>query len=159
MVVTNILILATHEMLVKVWGKEIPTPVEKGYPNCFNEMTYWVLLEEDEPIAYTASKEYEYFTLVGNTYVKSNYRKMGTHSKLLSERNKKIGGVLVTVLNPIEESNIQHLAKVVTRLGYTQVESFDDAEDIMSKEEYDEISFNPKQQVWRIDTWRVTDGS
>ena len=148
---TNILILATHQMLERVWEKEIPTPIDKGYPNCFSEMSYWVLLEEDEPIAYTASKEYEWFTLVGNTYVKSKYRKQGSHGKLLSERNKRLRGVLVTVLNPIEESNMHHLAKVVTRLGYTQVESFDDVEDIMGKEMYDEVSFNPKQQVWRID--------
>ena len=46
------------------------------------------------------------------------------------------------MLNPIEESNMQHLAKVVTRLGYTQVKSYDDVQDIMGKEMYDEIGFN-----------------
>lgn len=148
---TNILIVATHEMLVKVWGKEIPTPIEKGYPNCFSKMTYWVLLEEDGPVAYTGSRGYSDFTLAGNTYVKPEYRKRGSHGKLLKERNKRIEGVKVTVLNPIEESNMEHLAKVVTRLGYTRIESYDDADDIMSKEMYDEISFSPKQQVWRID--------
>ena len=74
---TNILIVATHEMLVKVWGKEIPTPIEKGYPNCFSKMTYWVQLEGDEPVAYTGSRGYSDFTLVGNTYVKPEYRKQG----------------------------------------------------------------------------------
>ena len=147
---TNILILATHEMLERVWGKEIPTPIDKGYPNCFSEMTYWVLLEEDDPVAYTCSKGFGDFTLVGNTYVKSEYRKRGSHSKLLSERNKRLGGVLVTVLNPIEESNMFHLAKVVSRLGYTQVKSYDDVSDIMTKEMYEEVSFNAKQQVWRM---------
>ena len=149
---TTTLILATHEMLEEVWGKGIPTPVEKGYPNCFNEMTYWVLLEEGEPIAYTGSRSYSNFTLVGNTYVKSKYRKQGSHAKLLSERNKRLGGVMVTVLNPIEESNMHHLAKVVTRLGYTQVSKYNDAKDIMSREMYDRLTFNPKQQVWRLDT-------
>ena len=148
---TFLLILATHEMLEEVWGKQIPTPVEKGYPNCFSKMSYWVLLEEDEPVAYTASKGYGSFTLVGNTYVKSKFRKQGSHGKLLAERNKRLAGPKVTVLNPIEESNMQHLAKVVSRLGYTQVESYDDVQDIMGKEMYDEISFNKKQQVWRHD--------
>ena len=151
MTFSKLLILATHEMLEEVWGKEIPTPIDKGYPNCFSEMSYWVLFEEDEPVAYTASKGYGSFTLVGNTYVKSKFRKQGSHGKLLSERNKRLRGVLVTVLNPIEESNMEHLAKVVTRLGYTQVKSYDDVQDIMGKEMYDEISFNIKQQVWRND--------
>ena len=62
-------------------GKEIPTPIDKGYPNCFSEMSYWVLFEEDEPVAYTASG-YGSFTLVGNTYVKSKFRKQGSHGKL-----------------------------------------------------------------------------
>jgi len=148
---TFVLILATHEMLESIWGESVPTPTDKGYPNCFSQMTYWVLHEEDEPVAYTASKGYGSFTLVGNTYVKKEFRNNGSHGKLLSERNKRLDGVLVTVLNPIEESNMQHLAKVVTRLGYTQVKSYDDVQDIMGKEMYDEISFNAKQQVWRHD--------
>jgi len=46
---------------------------------------------------------------------------------------------------------MEHLAKVVTRLGYTQVKTYDDVQDIMGKEMYDEVSFNKKQQVWRHD--------
>lgn len=146
---TTILILPNHIMLEKVWGKQVPTSVEKGYPNCFSDMCFWVLLEDGNPIAYTASKGYEKFTLVGNTYVKRAYRKQGSHSKLLKERNKRIRGVKVTVLNPIEESHMDHLAKVVTRLGYIRIECYHDAEDIMTKEFYDEISRQPSQQVWR----------
>jgi len=150
---SKVLILPSRYRLEEVWGKVIPTPSDKGYPNCFDYMLYWVLIGAGgEPVAYTGSRSYASFTLVGNTYVKSKHRKQGSHSLLLAERNKRIKGIKVTVLNPIEESNMSHLAKVVTRLGYTKVESYEGVEDIMSRPLYEQISFNPKQQVWRLDT-------
>ena len=91
------------------------------------------------------------FYFVGNTYILPQYRRNGGHSFLLSERNKHLSlKPKITILNPIEESQMYHLAKVVSNLGYHPVYSYDDVSDIMSKTLYGQI-LNDGQQIWRMD--------
>ncbi|MAK37439.1 MAG: hypothetical protein CMC15_14885 [Flavobacteriaceae bacterium] len=144
-----------HEELEIVWGSKIPTPIEKGYPPLYDDMVYWVLFADLEAIAYTSSlmMDDKRFVLVGNTYVRKEWRSKGLHSHLLKERNKSShmqGVPKVTVLNPIEESQMENLVKVVTRLGYKQILSFDDCSDIMKEEEYNKL-YLPHQQIWRLE--------
>jgi RNA-binding protein YhbY len=144
-----------HKDLEIIWGSKIPTPIEKGYPPLYDDMVYWVLFADNEAIAYTSSlmMDERRFVLVGNTYVCKGWRSKGLHSHLLKERNKSAhmeGVTKVTVLNPIEESRMENLVKVVTKLGYKQVKSYEDAKDIMTDEQYDNI-YLPHQQIWRLD--------
>lgn len=117
-------LVLNHENLEMLWGKKVPTAQEKGYPSLFNDMCYWVLMIGDEPIAYTGSLTQDGYALVGNTYVKREWRGQGLHPYLLHLRNESShlkNLDKVTVINPIEESNTQHLEKVVSKLGYTKV--------------------------------------
>ena len=142
----------TRKELESIW-QDLPFPSEKGYPQIFDNMDYWVLFVDDEPIAYTGSLILEEFAFVGNTYVKKKYRKNKYHPFLLNERNNS--PVLrnlskVTVLNPIEKIKMSTLVKTVVSLGYTKVESYYDVQDIMSLSLYEDI-LNEKQQIWRMD--------
>jgi len=142
----------TRKELESIW-QDLPFPSEKGYPQIFDNMDYWVLFVDDEPIAYTGSLILEEFAFVGNTYVKKKYRKNKYHPFLLNERNNS--PVLrnlskVTVLNPIEKIKMSTLVKTVVSLGYTKVQSYYDVQDIMSLSLYEDI-LNEKQQIWRMD--------
>jgi hypothetical protein len=138
--------------LEEIW-QDLPFPSEKGYPQIFDNMDYWVLFVDDEPVAYTGSLILEDFAFVGNTYVKKKYRKNKYHPFLLSERNNS--PILcdlpkVTVLNPIEQIKMQTLVNTVLSLGYQKVCSYYDVQDIMSLSMYEDI-LNETQQIWRMD--------
>ncbi len=138
--------------LESIW-QNLPFPSEKGYPQIFDNMDYWVLFVDDEPVAYTGSLILEDFAFVGNTYVKKKYRKNKYHPFLLSERNNS--PILcdlpkVTVLNPIEQIKMQTLVNTVLSLGYQKVCSYYDVQDIMSLSMYEDI-LNETQQIWRMD--------
>lgn len=143
-----------HEDLETIWGEKLPTPIDKGYPCLYDNMVYWVLFADDSPVAYTSSlmMDGRRFVLVGNTYVRREWRSKGLHTHLLKERNKSehMKGVpKITVLNPIEQSKMENLVNVVSKLGYTQVKSYDDAEDIMTNTEYIQL-YCEQQQIWRL---------
>ncbi len=139
-----------YVMLSQAWPHSYEQPSEKGYPAIFDLMDSWVLFFDNEPIGYTGSLDMGEFQFIGNTYILPQYRKSGYHSFLLSERNSKLGlKPKITILNPIEESQMFHLVKVVQGLGYNPVYLYDDVKDIMSNKMYSRI-FNPKQQIWRM---------
>ena len=140
-----------HRMLADVWPYGHDLPSEKGYPAIFDKMNYWVLFIKGVPVGYTGSLDMGNFIFVGNTYISKPHRKNGNHSFLLSERNKKLPEKpKITILNPIEESQMFHLVKVVERLGYRPVYNYDDVADIMDKEFYLKL-LNAEQQIWRMD--------
>mgnify|MGYP000347693228 CR=1 FL=1 len=140
-----------HGLLSQIWPYPFETALEKGYPQIFDLMTYWILYENNTRIGYTGSLDMGLFHFVGNTYILPQHRKNGGHSFLLSERNKQLPlKPKITILNPIEESQMYHLAKVVSSLGYSPVYSYDDVSDIMSKALYNQI-LNESQQIWRMD--------
>jgi len=113
-------------------------------------MTYWILYDDNARVGYTGSLDMGLFHFVGNTYILPQYRKNGGHSFLLSERNKHLPlKPKITILNPIEDSQMFHLVKVVQKLGYEPVNSYDDVQDIMSNNLYISI-LNEKQQIWRM---------
>lgn len=139
-----------HGLLSQIWPYPFETSTEKGYPEIFELMNYWVLYNDNKRIGYTGSLNMGLFYFVGNTYILPQYRKNGGHSFLLSERNKHLSlKPKITILNPIEDSQMHHLAKVVSNLGYFPVYSYDNVKDIMSEKLYLEI-LNHKQQIWRM---------
>ncbi|MAL00705.1 MAG: hypothetical protein CL536_00915 [Alcaligenaceae bacterium] len=140
-----------HRFLHDAWPHQYQTPTEKGYPEVFDLMSHWVLTYNDIPIGYTGSLDMGHFHFVGNTYILPEYRQSGWHSYLLSVRNANLGlRPKITVLNPIDGTHMANLVKVVSKLGYTPVLSYDDVSDVMSEKLYDEIR-NENQQLWRMD--------
>tara|TARA_R100001377_G_scaffold83238_1_gene64485 strand:+ start:681 stop:1130 length:450 start_codon:yes stop_codon:yes gene_type:complete len=143
----------TRQQLEKLWGADLLLPSEKGYPQIFDNMDYWVLFVDDIPVAYTGSLILDEFAFVGNTYVKKKYRKNKYHPFLLSERNNSaLLSVLpkITILNPIEEVKMSMLVKTVLHLGYHKVCSYYDVQNIMSLSLYEDI-LDESQQIWRMD--------
>ena len=146
-----------HEDLCELWGKQLPLASEKGYPKMFDEMVYWVLMINGEAVAYTGSltlkeNNKNKFVLVGNTYVRKEWRTHGLHSYLLNARNnsKHLKDIpKVTVLNPIENSTLEHLGKVVERLGYKKVNWFPDVRNIMGEKTFKHIR-NGSKEIWKL---------
>ena len=137
--------------LEDAWPHEFQKPSEKGYPEVFDLMSSFVLRLNGIPIAYTGSLDMGHFHFVGNTFILPEYRQMGYHSYLLKVRNIHLGlRPKITVLNPIDGTHMANLVKVVQKLGYTPVLSYDDVNDIMSEQLYEEIR-KDGQQLWRMD--------
>jgi len=140
-----------YRFLHDAWPYEYQTPSEKGYPEIFDLMSHWVLRYDGHPVGYTGSLDLGHFHFVGNTFILPEYRQSGWHSYLLSVRNHHLGlRPKITVLNPIDGTHMANLVKVVTKLGYKAVLSYEDVRDIMSEKLYDEIR-NDGQQLWRLD--------
>tara|TARA_R110002167_G_scaffold56925_8_gene161341 strand:+ start:6272 stop:6721 length:450 start_codon:yes stop_codon:yes gene_type:complete len=116
----------THEQLEEAWGSKLPKASEKGYPPLFDDMVYWVLYEGDEAVAYTATLTMpdRKFVLVGNTYVRKDYRGKGLHKVILNLRNSAkhlLGLPKLTIVNPIEETARESLHDTIISLGYVKV--------------------------------------
>ena len=120
------MIFDDHVILEREWDSCLLTAKEKGYPEIVcNDMIYWMMMDNREPIAFTCC-----------TYM---------NGWIFVPRKPKI-----TILNPIEESQMEHLVKVVSDLGYTKVESYDDVKDAMEIDVYGKL-LRPNQQIWRLD--------
>ena len=144
----------THEELERVWGSPLPRASEKGYPGIFDKMCHWVLFEDNVAIAYTSSLTMnDKYAFVGNTYVRKDWRSKGLHTLLLEHRNNAPhmkNRSKVTVVNPIENSQLHNLISVITKLGYTKVQSIHDISDLMPEWLYDSLCDSGKQ-IWRLD--------
>ena len=141
----------THTDLEIVWGLKLPTASEKGYPKIYDSASYWVLYDDDVAVAYTTHLKIEGIVLVGNTYIRKEYRSKGLHTYLLSQRNESAalkGLTKITVLNPIEDSQLENLIKVVSKLGYEKVEKITDISPNISDELFIQLNQSGKQ-IWR----------
>lgn len=141
----------SHEELEHYWGSPLQRASEKGYPDIYDTGVYWVLIKDQIPIAYTTSIICGDFAFVGNTYVRHEYRLGGLHTKLLEYRNEQLGDITkITVVNPIEESKMEHLVKVIRRLGYKKIEKLSDISDLMSDTMFYGIDLD-EYELWRLD--------
>jgi len=140
----------THTDLEIVWGSKLPTASEKGYPKIFDSMSYWVLYDGTKPVGYTSHLQIQGVVLVGNTYIRKEYRGQGLHSYLLSQRNNSSlleGLTKITVLNPIEDSELNNLISVVSKLGYKKVEKITDISAEVSDDLFMQLRESGKQ-IW-----------
>tara|TARA_X000001382_G_scaffold115791_1_gene94729 strand:+ start:1983 stop:2435 length:453 start_codon:yes stop_codon:yes gene_type:complete len=145
----TIQIIESHSELEELWGSTLLTASEKGYPILFDDMKYWVLSVGDEAVAHTASLSLGHCIFVGNTYVRKSWRSKGLHKHLLRERNDTLGDVpKITILNPIQGIEMPQLESVVSSLGYTKVNYFEDVEECMDEWLYEDICHH---NVWRLD--------
>lgn len=144
-------VISDHEDLCREWGSDLLKASEKGYPDIYDDAIHWVMYDGDLPIAYTTSLFCENFLLVGNTYIRQEYRGRGLHTELLEYRNKHLGRLpKITCVNPIEGTDINQLVKVISRLGYKKIEKIQDVWDIMTARTYRKIKAK-EHQIWRLD--------
>lgn len=140
-----------HDTLWDAWPYSYQKASEKGYPEVFDYMDAWVLYLDDEPIAYTGSIDMYVYYFIGNTYILPQYRNHGYHTFLLNERNKHLTDKpKLTILNPIEDSQMENLVKVVKRLGYKHIWRWLEVSDIMTIQQFKELE-KENQQIWRMD--------
>ena len=142
-------IIQKHSTLEELWGATLLTASEKGYPILFDDMWHWVLFVGDEAVAYTGSLSLGHCIFVGNTYVRKSWRSKGLHKHLLRERNSTLEDKpKITILNPIQGVEMNQLESVVSSLGYTKINYFEDVEECMDEWLYDDISHH---NMWRLD--------
>ena len=145
----TIKIIESHSILEDLWGSSLPIASDKGYPTIFNNMQYWVLFDGDEAVAHTGSLSFDQCIFVGNTYVRRSWRNKGLHKHLLRERNSALAQIpKITILNPIQGVEMTRLESVVSSLGYTKVNYFEDVEGCMDEWLYESISGH---NIWRLD--------
>ena len=129
----------TYNELAMQWPNYLPTCVEKGYPEIIEDgLSYWVMVDsEGEPMAYTCSKDMGEWLFIGNTYVQKQYRGQNIHSLLVEYRNAALDGrPKISIVNPIDGTQMEYLKEVVGRFGYTEVTCPNDVADIMDEVMY-----------------------
>ena len=128
-------ILSEFELRAK--AEEFTSCIEKGYPEIVTPLTYVTISKGDEILIYSAFSDMGDFYFVGNTYVFRHSRGKGLYSKLLSLRNQLLDDKpKVTLVNPIEGTNIEILEEQVAKQGGVKVRAYSDVADIMTEETY-----------------------
>ena len=141
----------SHEDLEFIWGSKLRRASDKGYPDFYDNMRFWVLMDGEKAIAYTGAYVYDnrFYCFVGNTYVRKEWRSKGLHKALLRKRNSELVGMTkLAILNPLQGITHERLESVVSSLGYTKVESFEDVQDCLNQQDYNNIAHH---NIWRLD--------
>ena len=117
---------------------------DKGYPKVIPELKYFIKIEEQDIAGYTSYVDMGNFYFVGNTYIQPKNRGKGHYKTLLSERNKLLTDKpKITLVNPIQGTDISILEKQVSRGGGQRINSYSQVQEIMSKEVYNCMSVLP----------------
>ena len=121
------------------------TAEEKGYPSVISPLK--IVAEFDDETnrlkGYTSFKDLGKFHFVGNGYVYD--REGGVYRKVLDFRDNFLGSSKpkVTLLNPIEGTNLARLSAMVEKRGGVKIEKYSQVDDIMSEPMYNEMKKLP----------------
>jgi hypothetical protein len=121
------------------------TAEEKGYPSIISPLK--IVAEFDDETnklkGYTSFRDLGKFHFVGNGYVYD--REGGTFRKVLNFRDNFLGSSKpkVTLLNPIEGTNLARLSAMVEKRGGVKIEKYSQVDDIMSESMYNEMKKLP----------------
>jgi hypothetical protein len=121
------------------------TAEEKGYPSVISPLK--IVAEFDDETnklkGYTSFKDLGKFHFVGNGYVYD--REGGVYRKVLDFRDNFLGSSKpkVTLLNPIEGTNLARLSAMVEKRGGVKIEKYSQVDDIMSESMYNEMKKLP----------------
>jgi len=121
------------------------TAEEKGYPSVISPLK--IVAEFDDETnklkGYTSFKDLGKFHFVGNGYVYD--REGGVYAKVLDFRDNFLGSSKpkVTLLNPIEGTNLARLSAMVEKRGGVKIEKYSQVDDIMSEPMYNEMKKLP----------------
>tara|TARA_R100000808_G_C2145057_1_gene152838 strand:+ start:492 stop:935 length:444 start_codon:yes stop_codon:yes gene_type:complete len=120
------------------------TPSQKGYPNIIEPVSYFVGASYPNIIGYTSFSDMGKFYFVGNTYIDPDYRGKGLYKELLSDRNKSLHDKpKITLVNPIDNTDINILKEQVTKQGGKPVYCYTQVSDIMSEGMYVKLAQLP----------------
>jgi hypothetical protein len=118
--------------------------VDKGYPNVVSPLTYYAYVAEDSVLGYSSFSDMGDFYFVGNTYIQPENRGQGIYTKLLSNRNAHLSDKpKITLVNPIEGTDIAVLFRQVNKQGGTKVETYEEVKDIMCRDMYNKLNTLP----------------
>jgi len=133
-----------QEVELKERLETFQSSTDKGYPEFVTPLTYYTRKEDDKILAYSSFSDMGGFYFVGNTYVMPHSRGKGIYGNLLTNRNKHLADKpKITLVNPIEGTDIEILKSQVAKQGGIEVCSYADVADIMSKETYDKLAKLP----------------
>lgn len=126
-----------QEVELKERLENFQSSTDKGYPESVSPLTYYTRKENDEILAYSSFSDMGGFYFVGNTYVMPHSRGQGIYGRLLTSRNKHLSDKpKVTLVNPIEGTDIQILKNQVAKQGGVEVTCYEEVADIMSQDLY-----------------------
>ena len=114
--------------------------VEKGYPQVVMPVKYFVGSIYPNIVGYTSFSDMGKFYFVGNTYIVPEFRGNGFYKELLSTRNKHLNDKpKITLVNPIEDTNVALLHAQVEKQGGVRVENYKQVCDIMVESLFSEL--------------------
>ena len=112
--------------------------------NIVSPLTYYAYVAENSVLGYSSFSDMGDFYFVGNTYIQPENRGQGIYTKLLSNRNAHLSDKpKITLVNPIEGTDIAVLFRQVNKQGGIKVESYEDVEDIMCLDMYNKLNTLP----------------
>ena len=118
--------------------------IDKGYPDIVSPLTYYAYVNEKSILGYSSFRDMEKFYFVGNTYVMPDSRGKGVYTSLLTNRNNHLSDKpKVTLVNPIEGTDISQLLYQVAKQGGVIVNSYEEVADIMTEDIYTSLSKLP----------------
>ena len=130
--------LTVNEKVVQGKIPEFIPAHEKGYPKVIPTLRYFMQLEGNVVIGYTCYVDMGDFYFVGNTYIRPESRGQGHYKNLLKERNKILDDKpKITLVNPIQGTDINILERQVLRGGGIKINSYTQVEHIMGQTVYD----------------------
>ena len=133
-----------QEVELKEHLENFQSSTDKGYPEFVTPLTYYTKKENDKILAYSSFSDMGRFYFVGNTYVMPHSRGKGIYTNLLTNRNTHLDDKpKITLVNPIEGTDIAQLLYQVAKQGGVNVTCYEDVEDIMSEEVYLALSTLP----------------
>ena len=119
-------------------------PSDKGYPSIVEPVTYFVGAIYPNIVGYTSFADMGDFYFVGNTYIDPEYRGCGYYTQLLSDRNNHLyDKPKVTLVNPLNDTNLNILKQQVIKQGGNPVYCYTQVSDIMSEGVYAELAEFP----------------
>tara|TARA_R110001592_G_scaffold131517_4_gene345504 strand:+ start:17 stop:448 length:432 start_codon:yes stop_codon:yes gene_type:complete len=136
--------LTVSENFIQTKIPEFIPAHEKGYPEVIPTLEYFMQVEKDTVIGYTSYVDMGNFYFVGNTYIRPQSRGKGHYKNLLKERNKMLNDKpKITLVNPIQGTDINILERQVLRGGGIKINSYTQVEHIMSQSIYDRMFHLP----------------
>ena len=129
-----------NESQIKDKLSSFQCPVDKGYPQLVTPLTYYTRVDGEEILAYSSFSDLGTFYFVGNTYVLPKNRGQGIYGDLLTNRNNHLNDKpKITIVNPIEGTDIDILHRQVAKQGGVKINLYIQVADFMSKELYTEL--------------------
>ena len=133
-----------NESEIRAILSNFTSSIDKGYPELVTPLTYYTRVDGERILAYSSFSDMGNFYFVGNTYVMPESRGNGVYTSLLTNRNNHLSDKpKITLVNPIEGTDISQLLYQVAKQGGKVVNNYEEVADIMSEDIYTSLSKLP----------------